>query len=119
MRDDRRDPEPRRWREDTPFSVELLARRMEAYENRLLGAIERFDKRIADAVRDLRADIKRFHDDIDKRVDELEEWHLMDTAITGERIAQRALGDRRWVRVSIAVGVLGGIVGVLGGLHVI
>ncbi|HUR85637.1 MAG TPA: hypothetical protein VMY78_09850 [Solirubrobacteraceae bacterium] len=115
MPDERRPAHPRR--ED--FTLDLIARRLEKYEDRLNAAIDRFDDRLAKVVEGLRSDLKRVHEDFDARVDELEEWHLADTAITGERMANRATQDRRWVRYSAAGAIIGVTFGILEGLHII
>jgi hypothetical protein len=72
--------------------------------------LERSEGRLATQLDGLGDKIDERVEALDRRVDDLERWHLLEQERAGARLAQRAAQLARWQMVSIAAGVLAAIV---------
>jgi hypothetical protein len=81
----------------------------------LLDSLQELKDHFANLETDLAGVVAR----LEKRIDELEEFHIEEEAISRERIAHRARQLARWQAVAIGCSALGGVAAAMGGLHVV
>lgn len=91
-------------------------------EDPLAARVSRFDllldrfSDLKDEMDGVRTDLSGIVTRLDTRVDELERFHIAETASARERVAIRTAELARWQKLAIWVGSASGIVGAAGGI---
>lgn len=110
-------PEERRrqspGRRDEDFFFQQFISRLERMEDRFEKALSRHDELWRDGVREVKRLVERIRDQLDKRVDDLEDAQKVERGKLEQRTDDKVAASESRVKLSQRIGFVGGGLGIV------